>query len=127
AAEPDERLVSTLRAHVAAALPDYMVPAAFVRLDALPLTPNGKLDRRALPAPDRDAFAHQAYEAPQSELEIALASIWSELLGVERISRHDSFFDLGGHSLLAVPMIERLRRLGLSVSVRALFDASTLS
>ncbi|WP_338861220.1 amino acid adenylation domain-containing protein [Mycetohabitans rhizoxinica] len=125
-AEPDEALVAALRAHVAAALPEYMVPAAFVRLDALPLTPNGKLDRRALPAPDADAFAHQAYEAPQGELEIALAAIWAELLGVDRVSRHDSFFALGGHSLLAVQLIERLRRIGLGVSVHTLFAAPTL-
>ncbi|WP_338861074.1 amino acid adenylation domain-containing protein [Mycetohabitans rhizoxinica] len=126
-AEPDDALAGDLRAHVAAALPEYMVPSAFVRLEALPLTPNGKLDRRALPAPDDEAFAHQAYEAPRGELECTLAAIWSELLGVERISRHDSFFALGGHSLLAVQMIERLRRCGLGMSVRALFDTPVLS
>ena len=126
-AEPDEQLASTLRAHLVTVLPEYMVPAAFVRLEALPLTPNGKLDRRALPAPDGDAFARQAYEAPQGGIETALAAIWAELLGVERVSRHDNFFALGGHSLLAVQMIERLRRLGLTLSVRALFDTPTLS
>ncbi|MCF7695813.1 non-ribosomal peptide synthase/polyketide synthase [Mycetohabitans sp. B2] len=126
-AEPDDALANTLRAHVAACLPDYMVPAAFVRLDAWPLTPNGKLDRRALPAPSADAFAHQVYEAPRGELETTLAEIWAELLGVERVGRHDSFFTLGGHSLLAVQLIERLRRLGLGLSVRALFDTPTLS
>ncbi|PPB80112.1 condensation domain-containing protein, partial [Mycetohabitans endofungorum] len=120
-------LVSKLRTHIAARLPEYMVPAAFVRLDALPLTPNGKLDRRALPEPDAGALAHQAYEAPRGELETTLATIWSELLGVERVGRHDSFFALGGHSLLVVRLIERLRRIGLGVSVRALFDRPTLS
>ncbi|MCG1048865.1 hypothetical protein, partial [Mycetohabitans sp. B6] len=83
-AEADEPLASTLRAHVSARLPEYMVPSAFVRLDAWPLTPNGKLDRRALPAPDDEARAHQAYEAPQGELETTLAAIWAELLGVKR-------------------------------------------
>ncbi|WXK34527.1 non-ribosomal peptide synthase/polyketide synthase (plasmid) [Mycetohabitans rhizoxinica] len=126
-ADPDDALVSTLRTHVAAALPEYMVPSAFVRLDAWPLTPNGKLDRRALPAPSADAFAHQVYEAPQGELETTLAEIWSELLGVERVGRHDSFFALGGHSLLAVKLIECLRRRGLGISVRALFDTPVLS
>jgi amino acid adenylation domain-containing protein len=126
-AEAGESLANTLRAHVASALPEYMVPSAFVRLDAFPLTPNGKLDRRALPAPDAQAFAHQAYEAPQGELETTLAAIWSELLGVDKVSRHDSFFALGGHSLLAVQLIERLRRRGLGMSVRTLFDTPVLS
>ncbi|KAG0321904.1 hypothetical protein BGZ97_009763, partial [Linnemannia gamsii] len=125
-AETDEQLAATLHTHLMEKLPEYMVPAAFVRLDALPLTSNGKLDRRALPTPDGEAFARQAFEAPQGEIETALANIWSKLLKVERISRHDSFFVLGGHSLLAVQMIESLRRLGLAVSVRALFDKPTL-
>ncbi len=126
-AGPDEQLVQSLRTHLASSLPEYMVPAALVRLDAFPLTPSGKLDRKALPAPDEAAFVHQAYEAPQGEIEHTLAAIWSELLGIESISRHDNFFALGGHSLLAVQMIERLRRLGLTLSVRALFDTPTLS
>ncbi|PPB80359.1 amino acid adenylation domain-containing protein, partial [Mycetohabitans endofungorum] len=126
-ADPDDALAGTLRAQVAAALPEYMVPSAFVRLDVFPLTSNGKLDRRALPAPGDDALAHQAYEAPQGELETTLAAIWAELLGVERVGRHDSFFALGGHSLLAVRLIERLRCRGIGLSVRALFDTPTLS
>ncbi|MBC8943728.1 Amino acid adenylation [Xenorhabdus indica] len=127
AAEADEMLVNNLRTHLSTVLPDYMVPAAFVRLDALPLTPNGKLDRRALPAPDGDAFARQAYEAPQGATEMTLAAIWGELLGIEPISRHDSFFALGGHSLLAVRMIERLRQQGLALTARALFRSPVLS
>ncbi|KAF9342334.1 hypothetical protein BGX26_007768, partial [Mortierella sp. AD094] len=99
----------------------------FVQLDALPLTPNGKLDRRALPEPERDAFASQDYEAPQGEIETALADIWADLLKIERVGRHDNFFMLGGHSLLAVQMIERLRRVELKLSIRALFDTPTLS
>ena len=99
-----------LRGHLAARLPDYMVPSAYVHLQRLPLTPNGKLDRKALPAPEGDAFAVQAYEPPQGETEAAIARIWSELLGVERIGRHDNFFALGGHSLLAVMLVVRLRR-----------------
>ncbi|KOY60144.1 hypothetical protein AM629_21030, partial [Photorhabdus heterorhabditis] len=92
-----------------------------------PLTPNSKLDRLALPAPDGEAFARQVYEAPQGETEIALAAIWHELLGIEQISRYDSFFALGGHSLLAVRMIERLRHLGLTLAVRDLFQSPVLS
>nr|WP_279610826.1 non-ribosomal peptide synthetase [Burkholderia gladioli] len=126
-AEHDESLIGAIRDHLAAQLPDYMVPTAFVRLDALPLSPNGKLDRRALPAPDSSALARQAYEAPQGEIECALAEIWAELLGVERVGRHDSFFALGGHSLLAVRLTEQLRQRGLGLAVRDLFQTSDLS
>ena len=91
-----------------------MVPSAFVVLERLPLTPNGKLDRRALPAPELDAYASRQYEAPQGEVEEILAGIWQELLRVERVGRQDNFFELGGHSLLIVQMMERLRRVGLS-------------
>ncbi|MDE9478575.1 amino acid adenylation domain-containing protein [Xenorhabdus bovienii] len=126
-ADVDEELVNSLRTHLSAVVPDYMVPAAFVRLDAFPLTPNGKLDRRALPAPDHEAFARQAYAAPQGEMEITLTTIWGEILGIKQISRHDSFFALGGHSLLAVRIIERLRQQGLALTARDLFRSPILS
>ncbi|MBB4636051.1 non-ribosomal peptide synthetase [Longimicrobium terrae] len=116
-----------LRAHLAARLPDYMVPAAYVRLDALPLTPNGKVDRRALPAPEGDAYASREYEAPVGETETALAGIWADVLGVERVGRHDGFFELGGHSLLAVTLIARMRAQGLHADVRTLFTAPTVA
>jgi amino acid adenylation domain-containing protein len=118
----------SLRAHLVQALPEYMVPAAYVQLDALPLTPNGKLDRRALPAPSDTAFARHAHEAPQGGLEATLASIWSQLLGVDRIGRHDDFFALGGHSLLAVQLLSRIRTaLGLDVPLAELFAQPTLA
>ncbi|WP_118985761.1 non-ribosomal peptide synthetase, partial [Photorhabdus sp. CRCIA-P01] len=126
-AEENGGLVDSLHTHLRAVLPDYMVPAAFVRLDAFPLTPNGKLDRRALPTPDNEAFVHQVYAAPQEETEIALAAIWCELLEIEQVSRHDSFFALGGHSLLAIRMIERLRHLGLTLMASDLFQSPVLS
>jgi amino acid adenylation domain-containing protein len=116
-----------LRTHLASALPEYMVPAAYVPLQALPLTPNGKLDRQALPAPDAPAHDSATYEAPQGEVETALAAIWRELLRMERIGRHDNFFALGGHSLLAVSLIERMRALGWQVEVRSLFTSPTLA
>ncbi|WP_429580078.1 amino acid adenylation domain-containing protein [Paraburkholderia youngii] len=119
-------LAGALRAQISAHLPDYMVPAAFVRLAALPLTVNGKLDRKALPAPDDEAYAHRAYEAPQGEVEITLAQIWAELLGVERVGRHDHFFALGGHSLLAVQLISRAQKAGLTFSAADLFQAPVL-
>ncbi|MBB4189176.1 amino acid adenylation domain-containing protein, partial [Sinorhizobium terangae] len=127
---PDEAdgaaLAGALRAHLGARLPDYMVPAAFVRLDVLPLTANGKLDRKALPVPDDDAYARRAYAAPQGAVETLLAGIWAELLGIERVGRHDNFFELGGHSLLAVQLMERLRRQSLGVEVRTLFARPVL-
>ncbi|QBL78240.1 non-ribosomal peptide synthetase [Burkholderia pseudomallei] len=119
--------VAALRAQAAQHLPSYMVPSAYVRLDAWPLTPNGKLDRRALPAPADDAYARAEYEAPQGAKEEALAAIWRELLHVERVSCHDNFFELGGHSLLAIGVIERMRREGLHTDVRSIFNAQTLS
>jgi aryl carrier-like protein len=90
-------------------------------LEALPLTPNGKLDRKALPAPEGDAYARRSYEAPLGEVEEALAEIWAEVLGVERVGRWDNFFELGGHSLLIVKLIERMRRRDLHVEVGTLF------
>ncbi|KAK9761072.1 hypothetical protein K7432_014308 [Basidiobolus ranarum] len=125
-AEPDEQLPHLLREHLTSMLPEYMIPASFVRLDILPLTPNSKLDRRALPLPNDQAFSRYVYEAPQGAIEISLAEIWSELLNVKLISRHDNFFTLGGHSLLAVQMIEHLHRINIKISVRALFDSSNL-
>ena len=105
-----------------------MVPSAFVKLDAMPLTPNGKVDRKALPVPDADALVTHAYEAPQGPVEEVLASIWQELLGVERVGRHDNFFDLGGHSLLAVQLLARIRHdLGRDVTLKSLFEAPTVA
>jgi amino acid adenylation domain-containing protein len=98
----------SLRAHIAAALPDYMVPTAYVLLDALPLTPNGKIDVRALPAPDATAPTRSC-EAPEGETEEALAEIWRTLLVVDRVGRTDDFFELGGNSLMAVRLIARIR------------------
>ncbi|CAJ6733269.1 syringomycin synthetase [Burkholderia pseudomallei] len=118
---------TALRAQAAQHLPSYMVPSAYVRLDAWPLTPNGKLNRRALPAPADDAYARAEYEAPQGAKEEALAAIWRELLHVERISRHDNFFELGGHSLLAITLIEHMRRANLHADVTTLFTAPTLA
>jgi amino acid adenylation domain-containing protein len=121
-------LVRGLREHLAARLPEYMVPASYVALDRLPHTPNGKVDRKALPAPAGDAFARGAYEAPESETERALAGIWSEVLSVAAVSRRDRFFDLGGHSLLAVRVVSRVRQaLGVEASPRDLFERPVLA
>ncbi len=119
---------AALRVHLASVLPEYMAPAAYVRLDALPLTPNGKLDRRALPAPEDQAFGTRAYEAPEGPLETAIAAIWAELLHLERVGRHDNFFDLGGHSLLAIRLIGRIRATtGVEIALTSIFKASTVA
>ena len=107
-------------------LPEYMVPAAFVVLEALPLTPNGKLDRRALPAPDRQPAA-QGYLAPRTAAEEALADIWAEVLGLERVGVQDNFFELGGDSILAIQVVARASRSGLRLSPRLLFQHQTVA
>jgi amino acid adenylation domain-containing protein len=124
AAWPEEELRETLKRR----LPEYMVPSAFMRLEALPLTPNGKVDRKALPEPQGDAYARREYEAPRGEVESTIAAIWSEELKVDRAGRHDNFFELGGNSLLAVRVIERMRQSGLKVDgMRTLFVAPSLA
>ncbi|WP_210559034.1 MULTISPECIES: non-ribosomal peptide synthetase [unclassified Pseudomonas] len=123
----DAPSLETLRGHVLERLPEYMVPGAFVLLDALPLTPNDKIDRKALPEPGADAVINRPYVAPEGEVETALAQIWSEVLGVEQVGRHDNFFELGGHSLLAVSLVARMRQSGLHTDARALFSQPTLA
>ncbi len=122
AVDPDR-----LRARLRESLPDYMVPSAFVPLDSLPLTPNGKLDRAALPAPEDAAAGAREYVAPRGPVEEALAEIWAEVLGRERVGARDDFFALGGHSLMATQVISRVRdRLGAELQLREMFGASTL-
>ncbi|ELP99339.1 non-ribosomal peptide synthetase, partial [Pseudomonas syringae] len=119
--------LDVLRECSLAQLPDYMVPTAYVQLEKLPLTPNGKLDRKALPAPDQSSVVSREYQAPQGATERAIADIWQDLLSIDHVGRHDHFFELGGHSLLAVKLIERMRQIGLSADVRALFSQPTLA
>ncbi|SOY66745.1 non-ribosomal peptide synthetase [Cupriavidus taiwanensis] len=116
---------ATLRTTLAAELPDYMVPAAFVVLDTLPLTPNGKLDRRALPPPAFDSA--QDFVAPEGEAETALAAIWSEVLNLPRVGRADNFFELGGDSILSLQIVARARAAGWVLTPRQLFERQTLA
>lgn len=116
-----------LRERLGKQLPDYMVPSMIVVLEALPLNANGKVDRKALPEPEFGS--ERGYEAPQGEVEEALARIWMEVLGVERVGRHDNFFELGGHSLLALKVIQQMRERGgkLHTGLRRLFAAPTIA
>ncbi|HEY0015717.1 MAG TPA: amino acid adenylation domain-containing protein, partial [Longimicrobium sp.] len=119
--------VDALRTSLRQSLPEYMVPAAFVVMEALPLTPNGKLDRKALPAPDFGP-AVDAYVAPRTPVEEVLAAVFAEVLQVERVGIHDGFFDLGGHSLLATRVVARVREaFGVELPLRALFDGATVA
>jgi amino acid adenylation domain-containing protein len=121
--------VGELREYLLGQLPDYMVPTAFVTLDALPLTPNGKVDRRALPPPDATRAALSAgYVEPQSAAQQVMAEIWADVLGVERVGLEDNFFELGGHSLLATQVISRVREaLQCELPLRKLFETPTVA
>jgi FkbM family methyltransferase len=119
----------TLKLWVREKLPDYMVPSAFVFLDALPLTPNGKLDRRSLPAPDAVAFERKdLYLAPRTATEQRLAEIWIGVLSVKEVGIHENFFELGGHSLLAIQLVSRIRdAFQIELPLRTLFDQPTIA
>ncbi|HEX2268423.1 MAG TPA: amino acid adenylation domain-containing protein, partial [Pyrinomonadaceae bacterium] len=108
-------------------LPEYMVPAVFVRMEQLPLLPNGKVDRRALPRPDH--VVHEGdYEVPRTPVEEVLCGIWEQVLGRERVGAGDDFFEIGGHSLLATQLISRVRQsFRIEIALRSLFEHSTPS
>ncbi|MCK9922450.1 amino acid adenylation domain-containing protein [Frankia sp. AgPm24] len=115
-----------LRVWLARTLPEYMLPAAYVAMDAIPLTPNGKLDRRALPEPDETSFTAGEYVAPRTPLESRVADIWREVLRLERVGVRESFFDLGGDSIRAVALVGAMRADGVDVAVRDVFEARTV-
>jgi len=116
------------RSHLSVSLPEYMVPATYVRLQALPLTPNGKVDRKALPAPDADPYSARSFEPPQGAIEEKLAKIFAEALNTDKVSRNDNFFDLGAHSLTAVRVISAINRvLNIELPLRILFQAQSVA
>ncbi len=120
--------VSELRGFVREKLPDYMMPSAFVFLDALPLTPHGKIDRRRLPAPAPSRHeAESSFVAPRNEVERRLAEIWTEVLGVERVGVEDNFFMLGGDSILSIQIIARANQAGLRLTPKQLFQHQTIA
>lgn len=120
--------IAALRTAARERLPEYMMPSAFVTMERLPLTPNGKVDRRALPAPDADAFAVAEYTPPRNAEEETLVALWAEVLGRPQIGIHDNFFDLGGHSLLATQLVTRMQKaLGADIGLRMMFEAPTVA
>lgn len=122
------RLTAQLRTWLKERLPEQMVPAAFVTLDALPRTPGGKLDQRALPPLDTERpRVDTEYTAPRDDRERTLAGIWCELLGVKRVGVHDNFFELGGDSILSIQVITRANRAGLRLTARHLFQHQTIA
>jgi amino acid adenylation domain-containing protein len=123
------KLVPQLRLWIGGKLPEYMVPSAFVLLDAMPLSANGKVNRRALPAPEQSAVEGLGdYRAPQSPVEEMVTAIFLEVLRLESVGLDDNFFELGGHSLSATQVVARIRQsLGVDVPVRALFESPTIA
>ncbi|MCG0476937.1 non-ribosomal peptide synthase/polyketide synthase [Pseudomonas aeruginosa] len=121
-------LLERLRERLKRDLPEYMVPAHLALLPAMPLTPNGKIDRKALP--DIDVTVSEAYVAPRNELELALAGIWQEVLGIARIGVHDNFFELGGDSILSMQVVAKaraLKKLGFSLKLRDLIQKPSIA
>ena len=125
AAEGEAVDSALIREKLGQTLPDYMVPGVVVELDTLPLNANGKVDRKALPEPD--VVSQQDYEPPQGEVEEKLASIWSEVLGIERVGRNDNFFELGGDSISALKVVARARHRGVQAILKQLFAGQTLA
>ena len=123
-----EPMVDQLREFLGHSLPDYMIPAALVKLDAIPLNANGKVDYRSLPRPERQRDAQREYVAPRTPDEEQLAAVWQEVLRVERVGIHDNFFAMGGHSLLATQVVARIAgQMGVEMPLRDLFHAPTIA
>ncbi|RNB58932.1 amino acid adenylation domain-containing protein [Brevibacillus gelatini] len=126
--EGQEVRTGDLRSYLKETLPEYMVPAAFVLMNALPLTPNGKVDRRALPAPDLSrSEAAGTFAAPTTELEAKLADIWKSVLGVAEVGIHDNFFELGGDSILSIQVVSRANQAGIRLTPKQLLGNQTIA
>ena len=119
---------STLRSYLKEKLPAYLLPSIFVSLESFPHTPSDKVDRQALPAPERHTSkSEQAFVAPRTPVEEILASIWAEVLGLERVSIYDNFFTVGGDSILSIQMVTRARQAGLQLTAKQLFQHQTIA
>lgn len=122
------RLPHLLTEHIKPSLPEYMVPSAIMVLGAMPRTPNGKVDRKALPKPVLDSSAERKqFVAPRTDKEKALAEIWQQILGLERVSVEESFFDLGGDSLLSFRVANRASQVGIPLNPRMFFQHKTVA
>ena len=120
------KLVQELREKLRESLPGYMVPSAFVVMDAFPLTPNGKLDRKALPSP-RGVLVTASYVAPEGHIEERIAAIWAEILKREKIGRYDNFFELGGHSLVITQLASRIEdEFEIAVALKEFYEFPSL-
>lgn len=120
--------INDLRTFLRQSLPDYMVPLTFVEVGHIPLTPNGKVNRDALPVPDLQFCAKTEYVAPRNNTEQSLATIWSEVLKLDKVGIHDNFFEIGGHSLLATQLATRIRdAMGIELPLRTFFEVTTVA
>jgi aryl carrier-like protein len=120
--------INELRRFLESKLPNYMVPAAFVILEALPLTPNGKVDRKALPMPEQiHSQSEETFIAPQTTVEKQLATIWAQALGLEKVGINDNFFELGGDSILSLQIISKAKQAGLHITPKQLFQHQTIA
>ncbi|MEJ6981955.1 non-ribosomal peptide synthase/polyketide synthase [Pedobacter sp. P351] len=115
-----------IRDYALSILPEYMVPALWVELEMMPLTSNGKINKRALPDPDMNEMHSEDFAAPRNDFEIALAEIWEDLLGIDRVGIYDNFFELGGDSILTIQVVSRMRRLGYEFQVNDIFTHQTI-
>jgi amino acid adenylation domain-containing protein/thioester reductase-like protein len=123
-----QQLIGQLRSQLKTKLPSYMIPFAFICLEALPLTPNGKINRQALPLPERSRPDLQTYTAPRNPQEAKMVQLWTEVLGLEQVGIHDNFFELGGHSLLTTQLILRVKEtFQVELPLRVLFEAPTIA
>ena len=122
-----ELAIQDLRAHLSETLPEYMIPSYFIQLEQLPQTPNGKIDRKALPQPETRLKTGLEYAAPRNELEIKLALLWQEILGIEKVGIQDNFFELGGHSLKALTLVNRIHQIfEVEIAVDRIFTNPTI-
>ncbi|MDB9520160.1 amino acid adenylation domain-containing protein [Roseofilum reptotaenium CS-1145] len=116
-----------LRQFVQDKLPEYMIPSAFVILEKLPITPNGKVDRKALPAPDIELTRTEEFIAPQNKIEQTLAEIWQDVLGLQRVSVNDNFFEIGGDSIISIQIVSRAQQAGIGLTAKQLFQHQTIA